>query len=118
MTTSLRVWIWTFVAVFAAAANSFAQTTTKRSDPESRPAFTTATGDTGLWYVPTAEVLAHGKWSASGYRESNNYRAGFSNVAEFPLTVGYGVLGRAEAFAAFSAVTRIDRDLRPIFIAD
>ena len=36
---------------------------------------TTADGDTGLWYVPTAEVLARGKWSASGYRVGLNYRA-------------------------------------------
>ena len=30
-----------------------------------RPATTTFFGDTGLWFVPTAEVLAHGKWSVS-----------------------------------------------------
>ena len=35
---------------------------------ETRPATTTFFGDTGLWFVPTAEVLAGGKLSASGYR--------------------------------------------------
>jgi outer membrane protein OmpA-like peptidoglycan-associated protein len=82
---------------------------------ETRNAFTTADGDTGLWYVPTAEVLAKGRWSASGYRVSMNYEPGFTNVADFPLTFGYGVTSRVELFGAFKAVTRIDRDLRPLF---
>jgi outer membrane protein OmpA-like peptidoglycan-associated protein len=102
-------------------ATANAQTTpsssgsTPSSTSSTRPAFTTAEGDTGLWYVPTAEVLAHGKWSTSGYRTSYNYVQGFSNVASFPLTFGVGVGGHVEIFGAFSAVTRIDRDIRPIF---
>jgi outer membrane protein OmpA-like peptidoglycan-associated protein len=32
------------------------------------------------------------------------------------VTFGYGIGGRAELFAAFSTVTRIDRDIRPIFV--
>ena len=82
-----------------------------------RYATTTADGDTGLWYVPTAEILAKGKWSASGYRVAQNYRQGFSNVADFPLTFGVG-LKHVEVFGAFKAVTRIERDLRPIFGTD
>ncbi|MFN7981533.1 MAG: OmpA family protein [Vicinamibacterales bacterium] len=82
-----------------------------------RFATTTADGDTGLWYVPTAEVLAKGKWSVSGYRVAQNYRQGFSNVADFPLTFGVG-LKHVEVFGAFKAVTRIERDLRPIFGTD
>jgi outer membrane protein OmpA-like peptidoglycan-associated protein len=88
------------------------------SGDDRRPATTTADGDTGLWYVPTAEVLARGKWSASVYRTGFNYAAGFSNVAEFPLTVGVGIAPRLEAFAAFKAISRIDRDLRPVFTSD
>src|SRR5207344_1202556 len=38
----------------------------------------------------------------------------FSNVADFPLTFAAG-LKRAEIFGSFKAVTRIDRDVRPIF---
>ena len=34
-----------------------------RHDGRHAPATTTFFGDTGLWFVPTAEVLAHGKWS-------------------------------------------------------
>src|SRR5262249_46608101 len=94
--------------------------TTQSATPSSpssstRAAFTTADGDTGLWYVPTAEVLAHGKWSASGYRTSYNFIQGFSNVADFPLTFGVGAFSHGEIFGAFRAVTRIDRDIRPIF---
>jgi peptidoglycan-associated lipoprotein len=65
--------------------------------------------------VPTAEVLARGKWSTSGYRTSYNYVEGFSNVADFPLTFAVGAARNLEVFGAFHAVTRIDRDIRPIF---
>jgi outer membrane protein OmpA-like peptidoglycan-associated protein len=83
-----------------------------------RFATTTSNGDTGLWFVPTAEILARGKWSASGYRVGQNYRQGFTNVGDFPLTFGYGVTNRAELFGSFKVVTRIDRDLRPLFSTD
>jgi hypothetical protein len=78
-----------------------------------RFATTTVNGDTGLWFVPTAEVLARGKWSASGYRVGLNYREGFTNVSDVPVTFGYGVSNKAELFGSFKVVTRIDRDLRP-----
>ncbi|MEQ1869470.1 MAG: hypothetical protein ABL961_05545, partial [Vicinamibacterales bacterium] len=89
-----------------------------QTTPATRSAFTTAAGDTGLWFVPTAEVLAKGTWSASGYRVSTNYVQGYTNVSEFPLTFAWGVSSRVEAFGAFAAVTRIDRDLRSLFQPD
>jgi len=82
------------------------------------PATTTFFGDTGLWFVPTAEVLAHGKWSASGYRRGTNYIQGFTNVGDFAGTAAYGVGDRAEIFLSFLFDTRVDRDIRPIFIGD
>ena len=88
------------------------------SESARRLSTTTADGDTGLWFVPTAEVLSRGTWSASGYRVGLNYREGFTNVADFPLTVGVGVSDRVELFGSFKAVTRIDRDLRPLFGTD
>jgi outer membrane protein OmpA-like peptidoglycan-associated protein len=102
------------------AAPAIAQTTSSApsSDAATRPAFTTSEGDTGLWYVPTAEVLAKGKWSASGYRVSLNYVPGFSNVADFPLTFAAGVFPHVEVFGSLKADTRIDRDLRPLFTSD
>jgi outer membrane protein OmpA-like peptidoglycan-associated protein len=104
--------ISTLLVAAAASAQSAAP------GDELRVATTTADGDTGLWYVPTAEVLARGKWSASGFRTGFNYEPGFSNVAEFPLTFAYGIAPRFELFGSFHAVSRIDRDLRPVFTAD
>lgn len=88
------------------------------TDTATRLSTPTADGDTGLWYVPTAETLVRGTWSASGYRVGTNYRQGFTNVADFPLTFGVGVTNRAELFGSFKAVTRIDRDVRPVFTSD
>jgi hypothetical protein len=89
-------------------------TTTK----DTRPATTTFLGDTGLWYVPTGEVLPAGKWSVSGYRRGTNYVQGFSNVADFAGTFAFGVKDRAEIFGSFLVDTRIDRDLRPLFLSN
>src|SRR5262245_53040875 len=120
MMTTLRflglAGLFTLVTATANAQTpaSTAQSTSTPST-ETRSAFTTADGDTGLWYVPTAEVLARGKWSASGYRVSYNYVQGFSNVADFPLTFAVGAFRGGEIFGSFKAVTRIDRDIRPIF---
>lgn len=88
------------------------------TDTATRLSTPTADGDTGLWYVPTAETLVRGTWSASGYRVGTNYRQGFTNVADFPLTFGVGVTNRAELFGSFKAVTRIDRDVRPVFTSE
>src|SRR6266516_4367459 len=83
---------------------------------DTRPATTTFFGDTGLWFVPTAEVLANGTWSVSGYRRGTNWVQGYSNVADFAGTVGVGLGNRAEVFGSFLVDTRIDRDLRPLFL--
>lgn len=107
------------------AATAGAQTTPAQSqraasgsDTALRYSTTTADGDTGLWYVPTAEVLARGKWSVSAYRVGTNYRQGFTNVSDVPVTFGVGLADRAEIFGSFKIVTRIDRDLRPLFGTD
>src|ERR1044072_7557897 len=55
------------------------------------PATTTFYGDTGLWFVPTAEILAHGKWSVSGYRRGTNFKQGYTNVGDFPGTAAGGI---------------------------
>jgi outer membrane protein OmpA-like peptidoglycan-associated protein len=83
---------------------------------ETRPATTTFMGDTGLWFVPTAEVLPARKWSFSLYRVNFDYNQGFTDVSDFPVTFGVGLGDRAELFGAWSVVRRIDRDIRPIFI--
>src|SRR5262252_5573211 len=85
---------------------------------ETRPATATFYGDTGLWFVPTAEVLADRKWSVSGYRRGTNYIQGYTNVADFAGTFAVGIKNRAEIFGSFLFDTRIDRDVRPLFVAD
>ena len=88
------------------------------SDVATRPAFTTFFGDTGLWFVPTAEVLPDGKWSVSGYRRGTNYKQGYTNVGDFAVTFAYGIKQKAEVFGSFLVDTRIDRDHRPLFGLD
>jgi len=44
-----------------------------------------------LWYVPTAEILANGKWSVSVYRRGTNWIQGYTNVADFAGTFAYGI---------------------------
>src|SRR5499427_3977276 len=85
---------------------------------ETRPATATFYGDTGLWFVPTAEVLADRKWSVSGYRRGTNYIQGYSNVGDFAGTFAVGIRNRAEVFGSFIFDTRIDRDTYPVFVND
>ncbi len=109
----------TCALTFALASSAHAQSGSSATSTGSlTPVTTTFFGDTGLWYVPTAEVLAHGKWSGSGYRRGTNYIQGFTNVGDFAGTAAFGVGDRAEIFASFLFDTRIDRDLRPLFIGD
>ncbi|MGE3518053.1 MAG: hypothetical protein AB7J63_03785, partial [Vicinamibacterales bacterium] len=68
--------------------------------------------------MPTADVLARGKWSVSAYRVGLNYRQGFTNVAHVPVTFGVGLTNRIELFGSLRLNTRIDRDLRPLFTDD
>ena len=88
-----------------------------REAVETRPATTTFMGDTGLWFVPTGEVLPAGQVSVSAYRVNFDAPQGFTDVSNWPVTVGVGLGDRAELFGAFTVVNRIDRDIRPIFVA-
>src|SRR5688500_15252844 len=55
-------------------------TQTSTETTETRPATTTVLGDTGLWYVPTGEVLPKGRWSFSGYRTNWDRKEAFSDI--------------------------------------
>ncbi|MGE4054531.1 MAG: hypothetical protein AB7F99_07005, partial [Vicinamibacterales bacterium] len=121
-TTSLRFAALLCVSLVwtgpVAAQTPPAQQDAPSDAPTTSPATTTFHGDTGLWFVPTAEVLASGKWSASTYRRGTNFVQGFSNVGDIAGTFGVGLGNRAEIFGSFLFVTRIDRDLRPLFNGD
>jgi len=94
------------------------QASSSSTAEETRPATTTFNGDTGLWFVPTGEVLGKGQWSTSVYRRGTNWIQGYTNVADFAGTFAYGFGGRTEVFGSFLVDTRIDRDIRPIFVND
>jgi len=109
-------------AAFVCAIPAYAQNPAPQPPPtapseaaDTRPATTTASGDTGLWFVPAGEVLPARKWSFSAYRVNFDYEPGFTDVSNFPVTFGVGLADRAELFGAWTVVRRIDRDVRPLF---
>ena len=105
-------------AVMGSPAAAFAQAPAQVPPPaETRQSTTTTSGDTGLWFVPTAEILPARRWSTSAYRVNFDYEQGFTDVSRFPVTFGVGVADRVELFGAMTAVTRIDRDARPLFFS-
>src|SRR5260370_34039881 len=110
---------WSLVVGSLVATPALAQTPTPKPPPvtDVRPATTTFMGDTGLWDVPTAEILPARKGSASGYRVNFDDNQGFTDVANWPITIGVGVRGRAELCRSFVAGPRIDRDLRRVSLA-
>ncbi len=81
--------------------------------PDQRGATTTIMGDTGLWFVPSGEVLRNKDWAVSAYRANWDVHQGFTDITHFIGTFVYGAGGRAEIFGAVRFDTRIDRDLVP-----
>src|ERR1700720_4735996 len=122
MTISLRsLGITAACLMWAAAASAqttstSSQSTTSQSSEATRPATTTFDGDTGLWYVPTAETLGRGAFAASAYRAGFNYVEGQSNVSDIAGTFSYGIYRNLQLFGSFKFDTRVDRDLRPLFL--
>jgi outer membrane protein OmpA-like peptidoglycan-associated protein len=96
---------------------SASQQSQQEPPSETRPATTTFEGDTGLWFVPTGEVLPAKKWSVSAYRVNFDRDQGFTDVSNWPVTFGVGLADRAEIFGAWTLVRRIDRDVRPLYVA-
>ena len=103
-------------AVFSSPvlAQTDTQSTQTPTDSATRPATTTVYGDTGLWFVPTGEVLPQGRWSVSGYRVNWDRKEAFSDVSNFRVTFGYGVSDRVELFGNADLQRRIDADRRPV----
>jgi outer membrane protein OmpA-like peptidoglycan-associated protein len=117
------------VLLSAVAVSTFAQSTATTgqaaqtsppaatSTTDTRPATTTKDGDTGLWFVPTGEILPAKKYSVSAYRVNFDRNQGFTDVSDWPVTFGFGVADRAEIFGAWTVVRRVDRDVRPLFVS-
>src|SRR5215467_6501979 len=83
-----------------------------------RPSTITTVGDTGLWFVPTADVLPRHKWSVGGFRSGFTFKQGFTSVNELNGTVAFGAFQYMEIFGAVTVVRSLNRNLRPLFTAD
>ncbi len=122
MTRTLRLLTWCAAILFANSLTLTAQTTTPppsaQTQPvetqETRPATTTIYGDTGIGLVPTGEILPAGRFSVSAQYLNQDRTEAFSDIANFPLTFGYGLADRVELFGSIRAQTRIDADRRPV----
>jgi outer membrane protein OmpA-like peptidoglycan-associated protein len=56
-------------------------------------------------------------WSVSAYRVNFDDDQGFTDVSNWPVTFAYGLRDYVELFGSFVVVNRIDRDVRPLFLA-
>jgi outer membrane protein OmpA-like peptidoglycan-associated protein len=93
-------------------------TATSSTTADTRPATTTVNGDTGLWFVPTGEVVPAKKYAVSAYRVNFDRDQGFTDVSDWPVTFAFGAGDRAEVFGAWTLVRRVDRDVRPLYLPD
>jgi outer membrane protein OmpA-like peptidoglycan-associated protein len=103
------------LAPAAMAQPAAAPAASSSESSETRPATTTFLGDTGLWYVPTAEIVAPKRSTFSFYFVNFDREAGFTDVSHFLGTFGYGVTPKVEIFGSVRFLTRIDRDFRPLY---
>ncbi len=87
-------------------------------EPTTRPSTLTPIGDTGLWFVPTADVLPRHEWSAGGFRSGFTFKQGFTRVNELNGTFAVGAFRGIEIFGAMTVVRSLRRDLRPLFTGD
>ena len=94
---------------------ALAQSDQADNEAPNRRASSTFLGDTGLWFVPTAEILPSGGFAASVQRGDFDRPEGISDITQYPATFAYGVHEKVELFGSFRAITRIDRDVRPLF---
>jgi peptidoglycan-associated lipoprotein len=88
-----------------------------QGDTDPRPALPTFNGDTGLWFVPTAETMPAGRWSFSIFRANFDRRQGLTDVNQIGFTGAVALGDRVELFGSWRVV-RLDRDVRPVFIAE
>ncbi len=103
------------VVCLVAASASAQVTLIAQSSTEDRPITTTTWGDSGWWTVPSPEVLPPKRFSFSFARTEADFQQGFTDVSNWPLTGAVGVPGQIEFYGAFNTITRIARDVRPIF---
>src|SRR5687768_1512503 len=86
-----------------------------QGDSTPRPALPTINGDTGFWFVPTAETMPGGRWSFSAFRANFDRRQGLTDVNQIGVTGAFAPTDRFELFGSWLLV-RLDRDVRPTFV--
>ena len=86
-----------------------------QGDTTPRPALPTNFGDTGLWFVPTAETMPGGRFSFSVFRANYDRRQGHTDVSDIGITGAFALTDRVEIFGSWRLV-RLDRDQRPVFV--
>jgi peptidoglycan-associated lipoprotein len=86
-----------------------------QGDSTPRPALPTINGDTGFWFVPTAETMPAGRWSFSAFRANFDRRQGLTDVNQIGFTAAVALGDRVELFGSWRTV-RLDRDVKPTFI--
>src|ERR1700704_3258082 len=116
--TVLTVGICVILATAASGQTPSAPSSAQASDANTRPSTITPVGDTGLWFVPTADVLPRHKWSAAGFRSGFSFVPGFTHVNEINGTFAVGAFQGMEIFGALTVDRSLTRNLRPLFTAD
>jgi peptidoglycan-associated lipoprotein len=111
---SARIWTAALLAM-TIAIPAAAQQTSPQDEPPGRVA-TTVDGDSGLWWVPTADTNGAKKSRGSLERNSRNTGQGLMNVANFTANVSYGFTNRFDIFGAWDVITRVDRDNQVLFV--
>jgi outer membrane protein OmpA-like peptidoglycan-associated protein len=106
-------------AILGAPAGALAQSADAQSagspaPADTRPATSSFLGDTGLWFVPTGEVLPQKKASGGFYYINQDFQEAFADVADFAGVAAYGIGNRAELFGTVQFYRRIDADRRPV----
>jgi peptidoglycan-associated lipoprotein len=89
---------------------------TQNASTESRPGLPTYFGDTGLWFVPTADTLQTHKASFQLFRANWDERQGLTDVNNIGFSAAFGVSDRVEVFGSWRVV-RLRRGVRsPVFV--
>ena len=119
----MRIFASALLLAATIAAPAYAQTpaavsgrtTTPTATGPNRPGLTTNFGDTGFWFVPTAETLPSGRFATSVYRANFDRRQGLTDVSQLGITGAVGLGGRVELFGSWE-LERVDRRIRPFFV--
>ena len=120
MSSSPPCVLWTAAAgaqtTPTATAQSSSPSTSQSSD--TRPATTTFSVTPVCGSCQRLKCCRTASGRVSGYRRGTNYIQGYTNVADFAGTFASASAIGSRLFGSFLFDTRIDRDVRPLFVDD